>query len=978
MFELSTILLMTSIYLTLVFLAGIAAEKPWFPKSLLHHPAIYTLSLGGYVGTWAIFGALELAETDGYTFLAYYLGTSALFIFSPLLLQPLLNLSRTYQLKSLADLFSFRYSSQSAGLLVSLGTLVSILPLLALQIGTLAESVNFLMFAETQHSAISVRLIPVLFCIIIAIFSLRFGNRNPKNQSGLIVITALQSLIKLGIFFSLGAIAVYSVFGSPVALEQWLYDHPAKLASLNASLTTNNSRTLMLIFFAAALSFPHMYHLAITENRNPRSLSYASWAFPLYLLLLSLPTLPILWAGEATQSPHSKYFLALALGEIVDRPIFTLLAYLCGLAAASSSMIVIIISVASMSLNHLVLPYYSPHTKNNLYLWLGTVKSSLMIALIALSYLSYEAIRNLNAFNAFSFASYTAAFQFLPGILATFYWPKGNRTGLIAGLITGFICWLIFIVLPMISPNALGLQPVLEQLFNLNGDSYWVVAAIACLGLNMLTFGTISVLSKSDEEQRNAAEICSQDNLSKPILQQLTLTSVSQFIEQLSLVIGQETARREIESALVSLNMQMDENRPFALRLLRRQIESNLSGLFGPTVARQLVARQIPYQANNDNPAEKDIQLIEHRLKNFPEKFSGLAEELDSLRRYHRNTVENLPIGVCTLNSENEIIMWNQAMASLTQISTQSALGSPIASLHAPWNTLFLDFMASNETQWHKHPLVLNHMTCWFTLHKTPASETNHDDKNNTLLLEEVTATVKLEHNLVHNERLASIGRLAAGVAHEIGNPVTGIACLAQNLKYDSDKPEITEAAKDILTQTQRITRIVQSLINFSHAGSHVNLDHQEPVNLYSCTEDAIHLLSLDQRKATEAIHNNIDRGHIVNGDAQRLLQVFLNLLKNALEACDDPARITLESRLEGEAIEIMISDNGAGIPQSLHDQIFEPFFTTKDPGEGTGLGLAVSYSIIEEHHGHIEVISPVDIEKQRGTCFIIRLPKTG
>jgi nitrogen-specific signal transduction histidine kinase len=91
---------------------------------------------------------------------------------------------------------------------------------------------------------------------------------------------------------------------------------------------------------------------------------------------------------------------------------------------------------------------------------------------------------------------------------------------------------------------------------------------------------------------------------------------------------------------------------------------------------------------------------------------------------------------------------------------------------------------------------------------------------NQTLLMEEVTETVMLEKELLHNERLASLGRLAAGVAHEIGNPVTGIACLAQNLKYDSDKPEIAEAARDILTQTERISRIVQSLVNFSHAGN--------------------------------------------------------------------------------------------------------------------------------------------------------------
>ena len=136
MFELQHLLFVSFAYLGLVFLVAIATEKHWLPKKLVHHPLIYTLSLGAYVGAWAMFGSLDLAKNNGFTFLAYYFGVSALLIFSPLILQPLLQLSKTYRLHSLADLLSFRYNSQWAGVFTTLCILISVLPLMAMQINT--------------------------------------------------------------------------------------------------------------------------------------------------------------------------------------------------------------------------------------------------------------------------------------------------------------------------------------------------------------------------------------------------------------------------------------------------------------------------------------------------------------------------------------------------------------------------------------------------------------------------------------------------------------------------------------------------------------------------------------------------------------------------------------------------------------------------------------------------------------------------
>ncbi|MGB2336877.1 MAG: sensor histidine kinase, partial [Alcanivorax sp.] len=218
----------------------------------------------------------------------------------------------------------------------------------------------------------------------------------------------------------------------------------------------------------------------------------------------------------------------------------------------------------------------------------------------------------------------------------------------------------------------------------------------------------------------------------------------------------------------------------------------------------------------------------------------------------------------------------------------------------------------------------------------------------------------------------ASIGRLAAGVAHEIGNPVTAIACLAQNLDSETDAEEQLESSQQILEQTRRITRIVESLVTFSHSGGIKHSQHV-PVNIRDTVDEAVSLLLLDPDHRQQPFNNQCEPEHWVQGDPQRLLQVFINLLGNAADASADKQPVIIRCEAADEVLDVIVEDQGHGIPDELRDALFEPFVTSKPPGRGTGLGLALVYSIIEEHLGAIRVESP--ITEQGGTRFIIRLP---
>jgi signal transduction histidine kinase len=175
---------------------------------------------------------------------------------------------------------------------------------------------------------------------------------------------------------------------------------------------------------------------------------------------------------------------------------------------------------------------------------------------------------------------------------------------------------------------------------------------------------------------------------------------------------------------------------------------------------------------------------------------------------------------------------------------------------------------------------------------------------------------------------------------------------------------------KQILTQTDRISNIVGSLVNFGHAGAPLD-QPTELLSVYSTVDEAINLVSLRDVDKKLQYENNCDQAIMVQGYSQKLVQVFVNLLSNAADASGQHQSIKIDTRTNGENITITVKDFGEGIKEEHMSKIFEPFFTTKNIGEGTGLGLSLTYNIIQEHGGAIVVSS----QHGDGCQFEISLP---
>ena len=962
-------------YLLLLFGIASLAERGIIPEKVVHHPITYVLSLGVFASAFAIYGVIGLAHEYGYGFLSYYFGIAGAFIFAPLMLLPLLRISRSQMHSSLADVLTYRFHSQWAGSLMTVFMLLAVMPLLAMQIQAVSDSLHVLSTDSTQLFTNENRHdnVALAFCVVISIFTISFGSRHittHERHNGLVMAIAFESVIKIIGLLIVGAIALFYVFDGFHGLDQWLLNNPQTYALLNTPMREDSARSLLLIFFSAVVGMPHLFHMIFAENPNPKVVRTAIWGMPLLMFLMSIPVLPILWAGFELDSVLPPDYFPLGIGIELNKPWLALLVFIAGLSAASGAIIVTTLALASMCLKHLVLPFYKPGTDKDIYRWLLVIRRILMAGIILAGYAFFRLIVGQESLSALGLASLIAGLQFLPGVIAALYWQKANRNGFLAGLSAGFIVWFFTLLLPIVSE--FNPEFIRHFYFNYSYGELWNAATLVSLLANIATFIAVSMMTTTRSEEIAAAEFCSSDDLNRPTRQKLRTKNPQEIKEKLAPALGLHTAAREVDRALQELDITIYETRPLALRRLRFRLEANLSSLLGPAMAHEMII-QLLADEDEEQAHQEDLNLIEHQLERHKHNLTGLAADLDGLRRYHRQTLLDLPVGVCSVSQDREILMWNDSIAKITAINTQAVTGSLLKKLPKPWGELLNGFIDQPELHLYKQYVDVGGTATWVNLHKSKNAD-HPDQDGQVIVLEDATDLQLLENELTHSERLASIGRLAAGVAHEIGNPVTGIACLAQNLHYDTENPESLETADAILQQTDRISKIVQTLVNFAHAGNNQHQGEPEAVNIHDCTTEAIHLLALNKEAKQIDFQNHCHSQCFALGDGQRILQVIVNLLSNARDASPEHSSVLISTEQHNNRVQISVTDQGSGISSEHQEQIFDPFFTTKEAGAGTGLGLSLVYSIVEDMEGSIQVESPVP-PNLGGSRFTIDLP---
>jgi PAS domain S-box-containing protein len=228
------------------------------------------------------------------------------------------------------------------------------------------------------------------------------------------------------------------------------------------------------------------------------------------------------------------------------------------------------------------------------------------------------------------------------------------------------------------------------------------------------------------------------------------------------------------------------------------------------------------------------------------------------------------------------------------------------------------------------------------------------------------------ESKAAHSDKLASLGQLAAGVAHEINTPLANVMLVAESVRRRTQDPWVRSRIETITTQVDSAARIVRGLLDFARRGDL----YVTTLDMVQVTRDAVDFLKGKQSADVELVETYPDEPLPVSGDRGQLIQVLTNILNNSYEAMEgsETGRIGIEVRRRENNVEVEIRDHGPGIPIDALPHIFEPFFTTKPEGKGTGLGLAICHGIMQAHHGSITARNGSD----GGASFLISLPLTG
>jgi len=355
------------------------------------------------------------------------------------------------------------------------------------------------------------------------------------------------------------------------------------------------------------------------------------------------------------------------------------------------------------------------------------------------------------------------------------------------------------------------------------------------------------------------------------------------------------------------------------------------------------------------------------------QSYQSTRASLSRIKAFSDNVVENVPIGLLALDYQGKIAAFNRGAEAILQLSAPQTIGQPADRIIPPE---LLDEIHHSKKQTDVIEKEIECKTAGGNMIPLEIGASSLKDENdvflgNVLLFKDLTEVRTLRREVARSQRLASVGRLAAGVAHEIRNPLSSIKGFATYFKERyPDRPEDQQTADIMIQEVDRLNRVVGQLLEFAKPVP----VKPKPVSLQALLNDSIKLIRDRAAEKNISIQTkNNTRMAEVRIDPDRINQVLLNLYLNAIDSMESGGELKVEISSDGQRrnVVIQVSDTGRGISRENLSKIFEPYFTTKSTG--TGLGLAIAHNIVEAMGGKITVVS----DKEVGTTFTVALPNS-
>lgn len=967
-------------YLCLLFLIAYYAERRERKgRSIVANPYIYSLSLAVYCTAWTFYGSVGKAATSGLSFLTIYLGPTLMAILWPLFLKKVIKIAKANSITTLSDFIGFRYGkSLFLSALCAIITVVGIIPYIGLQVKAIIHTF-VIISGETAGSVVA----SLFITAILGIFAIIFGARRldaSERHGGLVFAIAFESIIKLIAFILVGAFVTYGIFNGFDEILTMLKDSEhSVLLFLGPGTGTEYSEWFALLFLSmmAIVFLPRQFQMAVVENYDEGHIEKAAWLFPLYLLLINMFVMPIAYGGllQGWSAEDADYFV-LTIPFGYGEKYLALFAFIGGFSAATAMVIVESLALSTMFMNSIIMPALIKfHEVKGFPSIVLSIKRLVILGVVYLGYLFATSIGEFYGLVEIGLKSFELVALFAPAFFLGLYWKRGTKAGAAAGLIAGFIVWFYTLVVPDliragIIPESGLIGRMVESdffapdaLFGISGFGKWGHSLFWGLLFNLIFYIGVSLFTKQsrEEEIQSLIFVESYDRVKE--LRRSGSYTVDDIEYILSLYLGKAEARDAIDQILLKRHKRRDSLSPVDLFDLRNEAEKILAGAIGSSIAAIIFENKLVLTEKEREDLSESVKQITESLRLSRQELAEANRKLSYLKEFSENIIESAPVGITTIDSAMRIKYWNKEMELITGVKKVKASEGLITDI-LPW----IKREAFSQSRQEEFTVDTPFQT--FRVNISPFRDPSGGF---VVIIEDITEQKKMEEQLLQASKLASLGKLTAGISHEIGNPLASISSLVQELRALSmesreDREFASEALKTINGHIGRIVNIVRSLGDFAR----ISTTEKTLSNLVDILDRTISLVRYDKRFKNIQLITDIEDGiPMLKVNQDKIQQVFLNLIINALDAMPEGGTLRISMKRLDSHVETVFSDTGIGIETNMMDKIFDPFFTTKSPGRGTGLGLSICYGIIKEHNGIITVKS----KKGEGTTFTITLP---
>lgn len=851
----------------------------------LNSPITYTLSLSIYTTAWTFYGAVGSAARSGLEFLTIYLGPTLVFIGWFWLLRKMVRIGRAQRITSIADMISSRYGKSGAlGALVTVLAVLGTTPYIALQLQSI--TLSFGVFAESRtFGAVDTEQTASWLALGLALFTILFGTRSldlNERHPGLVSAIALEGIVKLLAIVAVGGFVVWGVAEGPADMLRRIEASPVSQTDWNGSRWLG----LTVLAGAAILCLPRMFQVLVVENSDERHLVTAGWAFPAYLLVMSLFVVPIAVIGLELSPPGANpdlFMLTVPLG--LEQDGLALLVFLGGFSAATSMVVVAALALSTMLSNHIIIPLWLLLTRHEDPMS-GDMRRAALLArrlsiagVLSLGLIYYRMSGGSAALAEIGLIAFLGVAQVLPALVGGILWRGATRVGAALGIGAGFAIWAWLLLIPNVV-QADGVLPTLlaEGPFGI----YWLsavrplglaasdpllTAMVLSLGANLFLFILGSLLSfPSPLERLQGAQFVNVYEHSRGIYGwQGAAGMADDLLVTAQRILGRARAGSLFQAAARAQDR--DGDLPDLTPDFLERLEREMAASVGAATAHAMVA-QIIGGASVSVPdllavADETAQIMEYSSQ-LEAKSSELSQTAARLR---------------------------EANAKLTELSVQKD-----------------DFLSQ--------------------------------------------------------------------ISHELRTPMTSIRAFSEILMQSDPLDDEARArfSRIIHDESMRLTRLLDDLLDLSVLeNGRVSL-HEGEAHLSTVLDRAIYAAGAQAEDGRIRIRRERAGEDVVLWtDADRLAQVFINLISNAQKYCDAEApELEIVVHHLPDRIEVEFADNGRGIPPGQRALIFEKFARadTAKGAPGAGLGLAISREIMARLDGGL-----IYVPGDTGTRFRVRLP---